>query len=334
MKKALFIICIFCTFKAFAQPTFNAVDLNPVFGDVFTRVALDSTGIVEGPSGANQIWNFNVILNPLDRDTATFVATSLIPSIGAFPLANIANKQTFGSSVEYQLYNASSNAYEFLGNISIDSLGNIDTTAYLSPLSQYVYPFTYQSAFVDSTATAPINVGLFTSTIKYNRAVLADAYGDLTINNQLFSNVLRLNYKDTFTVDVVIFQAKIVIDAYQWFKQGYKDPLLTIVKSSDGQSPEQKSVSLNGNLPLSVLNTIKENQVSVYPNPVVNELKINNGFKTETNYTIKDLSGKIMLEAKLNQVSKSIDVKRLDKGMYILEMKSKDKTLLKKIIKN
>ncbi len=333
MKKALFIICILYTFKTIAQPTFNASDLNPAIGDVTTQIELDTVGINEGNAGANQVWNFNVILNPQFIDTINYISSSTVPSIGAFPLANIAAVQAGGPSSEYALYNAANNSLEFLGNISIDSSGNVDTTRYLTPLTQLIYPLTFQTAFTDSNSTGPIGSGPFTSNIKYGRAFLADAYGDITINNQLFSNVLRVNYKDTFTVDLGFFQAQIFIDVFQWYQQGNKESLLSIVKSSDGNNPPQKTVALSGSLSPALIKTIKENQVRVYPNPAINELKITNGFKGNTTFTIKDLNGKIMVSDQIDQLSRRIDISNLESGIYILEMKSKDKILTKKFVK-
>ncbi len=333
MKKALFIISIFYTLKAIAQPTFTATDLNPVIGDTYAQITLDSAGITEGSSGPNQIWNFNVILNPLSILNSNYIAPNLAPSFGAFPSANIVVTDGTNPGSDYSFYNASNNKLEFFGNIEVDSMGNVDTTKYLTPLTQLEYPLTYQSAFTDSNSTGFVNSGFFPVNIKYARDMLADAHGDITINNQLFSNVLRLNYKDTFTVDVGFFQSQLFIDVYQWFKQGYKSPIFSIVKSFDGTSPATKSVFLSGALSPATLQAIKENQVTIYPNPAIDVLKITNGFKGTTVYTIKEASGKEMFSNELNVLSKSIDITSLEGGMYILELKSKDKTLVKKFIK-
>jgi hypothetical protein len=333
MQKVIGIVLFMFVNLALAQPTFTASDLNPSMGDIFTRFNIDTTGINEGSSGANQNWNFNLILNSLNKDSQYFVAPNLVPLSGLFPTANVVGQSTVSPNIDYEYYNASNASLELVGQSTVDNAGNIDTTIYLTPLSQYKYPITYQSAFYDTTSTLPISSGLFTTKTKYNRAFIADAYGDLTINNQLFSNVMRFNYKDTITVDIAIFQLTFYIESFFWCKPSYKQPILIISKSVDPNGINGKSIGLNGDIPSSILGRLKDNQVSVYPNPAINVLRISNGFKTKTSYAIKDVNGKTILNDELDQLANAIDITSIENGIYILELKSKDRTLITKFVK-
>lgn len=76
------------------------------------------------------------------------------------------------------------------------------------------------------------------------------------------------------------------------------------------------------------------NNIKVYPNPALNELKI----KLQENnqlmeVKITDLSGKELLQFELNQTEKTINISKLNPGSYFIHYKAKNSAGFKKFIK-
>lgn len=63
------------------------------------------------------------------------------------------------------------------------------------------------------------------------------------------------------------------------------------------------------------------NLVSLFPNPVSNILNVNvNDNMVDQKYTITDILGKLIVEGKLNENSSSINVENLSKGVYFIKV--------------
>ncbi len=85
--------------------------------------------------------------------------------------------------------------------------------------------------------------------------------------------------------------------------------------------------------PSAINENVLANQVSLYPNPALNELTINAEDLTIQSIKIIDLTGKMVLSNSFNQSSKTIDISSLDKGSYILMLDSEKGLVSKKFVK-
>ncbi|WP_144283034.1 BspA family leucine-rich repeat surface protein [Chryseobacterium echinoideorum] len=81
---------------------------------------------------------------------------------------------------------------------------------------------------------------------------------------------------------------------------------------------------------LSVKEQEKLNEFNIYPNPATDFITLKN-VKLSENFMIFDASGRIVLQGKLN--NSEIDVRSLEKGNYLLQIVSKNKTENFKFIK-
>jgi len=85
---------------------------------------------------------------------------------------------------------------------------------------------------------------------------------------------------------------------------------------------------------LSVKNTEFSNTFITYPNPVTDYLAISStNNKTITSVKLMDVSGRIVYQKTTSFTEASIDVTKLQTGMYVLVLKSDMKTIIRKIIK-
>jgi Secretion system C-terminal sorting domain len=329
MKKALPIIFIFFTLKTIAQPTFTAVDLNFVVGEIFSnRQDVDTSGIFQGGSGPNQVWNF--VLSPIGVPLLTEILSPANVSYSSvFPNANIVLKDSSANDASYSFIHQNQDSLAILGVIFVSSPNFIDTIIFNNPLLYYQYPITYLATYND---VFQINSGANASIDKISGVY--DAYGDITLNGILFSNVIRKHELDT-SIYPGISPDTIYYERFQWIAIGEKLPLLNISYSRFGNiGAYEKDVTVSGNIFAKIKQAQGESALSIYPNPAQNELKISNAIKGSTFYEIKDLSGKTIISDQLNPISKTIDIKALSEGLYILELKSKDKVLTKKFVKH
>ncbi len=77
----------------------------------------------------------------------------------------------------------------------------------------------------------------------------------------------------------------------------------------------------------------EEVTLKIYPNPTESDLYIITPSKTEVYYDLISISGAIILKGKLNS-KKTIDLTKLQSGIYILKLTYNSKTQIKKIIIN
>lgn len=88
-------------------------------------------------------------------------------------------------------------------------------------------------------------------------------------------------------------------------------------------------------LPLAPLSTVDFNssKISLYPNPTSNSINIDIPFNyNKTSGKVIDVNGRVLKN--LNKLNSKIDVSDLSKGMYILDMKIDDSSVIKKFFIN
>ncbi len=66
-----------------------------------------------------------------------------------------------------------------------------------------------------------------------------------------------------------------------------------------------------------------KSSVSLYPNPVLSVLNVDNNLANQP-YKIVDALGKVILKGKLNEGDNSINVEHLSKGIYYLKVSDKN----------
>ncbi|MFD2561368.1 galactose-binding domain-containing protein [Aquimarina rubra] len=78
---------------------------------------------------------------------------------------------------------------------------------------------------------------------------------------------------------------------------------------------------------------IDTNEVLIYPNPVVDQVNISLDSTDTSRYTISDINGKIILKGMINEGAVSLDINRLERGLYLLKVSNRSKVFTGKIIK-
>jgi hypothetical protein len=71
-------------------------------------------------------------------------------------------------------------------------------------------------------------------------------------------------------------------------------------------------------------------EVSVYPNPVKDWLQIN-GISKGSSIELLSYDGRMVYSAQSGEMNTRIDVSRYDKGLYVLRIRNKDQSIIKKV---
>ena len=119
--------------------------------------------------------------------------------------------------------------------------------------------------------------------------------------------------------------------------KAYDNPNLTCIKIDNGFTPpsnwvKDNTASYNTNCALSTNDFENFKQVTIYPNPVKNILNI----QLEENQEVKNIEILTIEGRSVQSIQKAstIDIENLDKGIYLIKVKTlDDKVSVKKIIK-
>lgn len=116
------------------------------------------------------------------------------------------------------------------------------------------------------------------------------------------------------------------------------EPGLYYVSAAPSFCPDNSSNSLeilvawNPDCNLSIDNPNAVTNISVYPNPVKNEFIVTSQNNLMENYTLLDVTGKVLATGTVRDHEK-IDISNLSAGMYLLQLKNNNQITTHKIIK-
>jgi hypothetical protein len=71
--------------------------------------------------------------------------------------------------------------------------------------------------------------------------------------------------------------------------------------------------------------------ISIYPNPVYNQLKVTNELGVNIEILLMDITGKILLTKETQEVLNSIDVTNLPSGFYLVKVRFENQVIVKKV---
>ena len=148
-------------------------------------------------------------------------------------------------------------------------------------------------------------------------------------NNQTF-------YQSTITLDAS--QYNFVSNAgfrFQCDASGNNDQIyidqVTITGIVGSSSGVDNTFAVGANVSSADTNSTISSDLIVYPNPVVNTLRINPDYNIGSSFRIIDLTGKQVLAGRM--LNQSINVSSLKSGVYLIELTDEEETFLQKFIK-
>lgn len=317
MKKLLLSLFAAIALQASAQPVLNST-LIPVAGELYVQTQADTVGIMPGPAGAMQNWNFNLNIN------GTTSITSYIDAVGTpyqsnFPMSTLA----FQQDTIYTYYSTSATSMEMLGmeGPSMQSIYS-DTRLLLS------VPLSFGDSFTDFYEGVT-TVGAVSLTVTGEVTTTYDAYGNLTINGNTINNVARVRQRDSSVQSISGFNSTTITDSYAWLDPSNPNTLLNITLGTSippfGAPTTFKVVSVGAEA------TAVENGPDATIGFLVNGLVqrgenlnvvFHQGASTRSTLAVFDAVGKLVASAPLAANSQSILISTANfaQGMYFIRV--------------
>lgn len=330
----------------------------PVAGDTLW-ISFDEApeGIVVGPGGVNQIWDFSSLEEEFDRYTAIRPASEGT-AFDIFPSAELVALYENGGE---GYFNVTADVYEQIGYKGEDPAGIgievvtgfdgslverrapmqfLDIHTFEGDVSLPIAGDQLPQELLDQIPVVPDSVRI---RVHSERTDVVDAWGSLTIPAGTYPVLRerRIEHRDTrfdvllfgnwldFT-DVVPFTEFLGLDTittYNYFTNEIKEPLAVVTVETDGaiSRVEYKDDQLVGTFdPGSA-----DFDMQVYPNPAVNEVRfqlsdVPNGLYHLTIYSI--IGAKVWEKSYRLSGNHTLyeNVSRLKKGMYLFALSRAD----------
>ncbi|MFZ4930413.1 T9SS type A sorting domain-containing protein [Chryseobacterium sp. Mn2064] len=319
MKKSiLFLLGTSMMFSA--QITLTKASNDPIIGDIVNNNLV--IGIVDNTvSGANVTFN-NTALTLGTASQVTY-STPISTEITTFPGSNL--KMVDGTTTIY--YKTSATKLEITGIVNPQATlnFNVDNGTYMN------YPTTYGPAQTDTakgTFSSSVANGLFSGTM----ATQADGYGTLLIGSQVYNNVLRVKYTQTFNLyasfDITYSNAigTATNTAYAYYDASHRYALL----SSTSANISVPLLSINQSTSsaaalsaafLAVDKVSKKENLSIYPNPAQDFIGFKGNTDSYSKANIYSLDGKLVKTSDIK--SGNIQISDLPPASYFIEISGK-----------
>jgi len=331
MKKSLFLSAFVAfSYASFAQPVINSTDYDlsgtPSFSYKYGTVTTDP-----GPAGANVNWDFS----SLNLTTVYNVTINTCPGgdCASFPNAT----HYLGTGFTDVFYNKTSSVFEEVGESSSSSSIATFNDPYTFLQFPVIFGQTYNDNYFISNNTGTTKDGTLHSTI--------DAYGTLKTPAGTYSNVLRQKLVDIYEVDADGTNIKTIMTQYYWYKAGFPFSLMSTIDFAlqlNNETPTLLNSVTTYNTTAGSGTKIETNNLlnslfSLYPNPTTAQTFVSAIKCTVNQITMTDILGKVVMnqeftdKANAHQFVFPINTSQLTKGVYLINISTKEGTVTKKL---
>lgn len=333
MKTKLFITALFTSAITFAQSPiqhFFRAEATPLY--IF---GMSATPLNQTASGANQTYNFDTLI-----DAGTSEATC-VP-------VNSAQTTTYPGSTHVQA-NLTNVTGQNLGNsiflknsnetLSITGFSTNDMTLNYNTNNGLIGTFPLNYGYTNSDAVAGSFSGMgYNGTFNGTMISTVDAYGTLTVNIGNITAgtpITRLKIVQNINLNYIIPNVGTVTQvSYLYYSTD--QPYFPIFRTTDTSitvpamnvDESYGTIEIYQTTLLSTQENTLSSDVKIFPNPTKDILNIN-GIDDNVQIIIYDLNGRKLSESRGN----SINTANLNSGIYVLEIKSENKTTTRKFVK-
>ena len=346
-------------FVLFISPFYSQISItdsdisSSASSHIFSEIFIDQSLNFQN-TGANYNWDFSNIQYS-KQDSLMNVSVSSTPLLYQFYFNNfllypdyLASYAQSGSdfsdplgvlslSNNYNYYKLSSNSLSLVGfgtTVSFNSSPGLPTSVRYDTIDQ-IYPLPMSYGTSDSTsayylANVP-SFGSYGQSIK--RKVEVDGWGTLLTpyNNYDVLRVKTTLYQtDTFYIDTFQIGNSVnrpILETYEWWTKNVGFPILKVEYQNNlitnGWYADQLHVGIN---------TIKNDVLSLYPNPTKGEIFIeSSGNQTDfILFSVYNIMGENVLKGKTNN---KISLNLISPGFYFIELKIQNKLKVFKVQK-
>ena len=332
MKHFILAVILSNVVLMYAQgPTLTSAS-GPQIGDVFTFQQVSTNGVTPGGSGPNQVWDFSAVTDTGTAGSEYVVDPASTSQAASFPTANLAliNSNAGDTNFAYELLSA--NSLSYLG----DYIPGAGSENYSVPRIGLQYPLSYGSAYANPFA----GVAIGADTITGIDSALADGYGTLKLPGRTFTNVLRLKYvQHTHTTNAAFnFDEEIYQLEYSYYIAAYHNFIFDIVytvNTVNGASYTGNNVQRAVNVTTGINEVAKDLSITLYPNPAHHNLTvIADESLLGAAINITNVLGEVISATKLTSAKQEIEVGAVEKGLYLVSIKTGETLIARKLVVN
>lgn len=337
MKKLLLSsLSIILLAQANAQITLTASTSTPQLGDNLTykSTAIDLSDFLETSTGMNQTWD----LSNLD-DVTTQEYDYEYSSVSSFTYSNLFPNCTIGIE-SVSLAGQDSESYLETNATGIRVAGayidGSDVMEQTEGLHLLKFPMTLNTTYTDSIkgGTALLVTGGIEFERKGVSTLTGDGYGSLILPYGTVHDVLRVKIVreyDDYALGMNMFT---FIETSYYYYTNYNNNFiattnhLTVAGTPIMSNFQYQTEESFNNLGQDQFTP--NNEVSLYPNPAINQFTIKN-IEENSTAEIVDLNGRTMKTVTVSS-NTPIDISDLSKGYYVVNITNSNKNLVKKLI--
>ncbi len=331
-----FIVLLTVNFCFGQAVTITAANFNPQYGEAFITHNCDTTGILQGNLGANQIWDFTSLITT-SIDTGVGVPCIGTPNCAMFPGSTIAIVNPTATMTTYLIYDAtkiSQNGYYASAT---------QNATFTNPMDELHYPFTYLDSFTDAfagTLTYTSSSVTISAQQHGTEKVICDGYGVLKLPGRIDSNVIRVHASQIYIDSTNLFSTSVIdsfqFDSYAWYEPNFHTALLTVSFAHQiGGTISSKVVTYVAKSILSVPTISNTNNtIDLYPNPATNQLYVTMQQNEYNSYSITNSLGVFVTSNEITSIQTDININMLPSGFYFITFKGKDAIQTMKFFKN
>lgn len=349
----------FCTFlfiigSVSAQITVTSVAL-PQPGDTFVmRYDINPSINIGTPWTADQTWDFSMLEND-SLKYATYGFTSSLPFAAEYPQSNL---YTWGPSVMYggpgtplpgtgwgwMLFRTDVNGMDVIGYRQGDA-PNVLAALQTPPLKLMKTPCAYDTVFNQTSQwsiefnAVPTNADtLYVSSV--SKTLECDAWGTLSTPIEQNVEVLRI-HEYQVSVDsvfgkmngIVVYKMELRRDTannYLFYSTTKRHPIASVWCRPNGDIYAAEYLFYSDLYNNITENTNNQNSI-IYPNPAINQFKIDSHFSNNAMIEVINIQGKIVFSGNIPQDG-ILNCESWDSGIYFLLIRDSNKTQTKKLI--
>jgi hypothetical protein len=323
------------------SPVITSTNQLHAIGDSTVYVDANSFGFDPIPAGGPSVnWNYASLVTS-GGITFRYEDPATAASSASFPGANEA--MALSATPGHEWFVTNSNTITRLG-YSDPVNGNI--IYYGGGFVRYQFPFEAGDSWFTTlyTGTTTISFGVGEDSIivengSYSASV--DAYGTVVLPTGTVNDVVRVHVLESFDLNVYIFGTPAVTqtisdDYYFWFADNVKDPILIYGTTDSGSGAPAKVLRYQPIGTVGINDEILPKNITIYPNPSNGVFEINTANLDNGNYNIKvhNIVGETVYSGSFTTINNNmqLDLSKLNKGIYFLNLSNSKTEITKRII--
>jgi hypothetical protein len=354
MKFSFTLFFILSVFSIQSQPTLTTANEAAV-GNSFIFEFADTAGIIEGPAGASQIWDFSWAIPAGIQHAESWVDPATTPYYIDYPTSThvqLTSDDIGGFIYSYYTHSATQTA-----------LNGIVTTVTGAPVDMHFtnsqilrqYPATYNTTFQDSFAGMSImTVGPLTSATYRNGSYqyLVDGYGTLITPIATYPNSLRVKITQSFMDSTIYIGVPLppvfvfgVSTTYLWASADAGDKLYQFFIGYDTTLSQAGTTNFKNVSYQNDITGIPENgaflkSAYIYPNPAMEwaNIRIDNPENGEALLCLYNATGSLVKSCNITMKKNDffewrVSLEELPAGIYSIKISCKEQYWTTRIVK-